>query len=269
MTIDSNNISKNKLSLKVNKAVVEYIKERKRNPESTRIIATNDIVYAIYNKLGISEIATPETKQLVLGCIEKCLTLLEEVKAISPTSFAPNSVVEYVEYKKLGKQVKLVADKPSAYSISPEFSKKVSALKTNELLLNCEYLALDINEKTLDILIAKDIPFEKVKYTNSLFDYTKVADYIGCYNEETKKVDIVATAGERRVFFCNRDIHTLPEKREIVNLYYMINFSKYKDLFMPSRRTVNNATMLSLRNDNDKLLSTEQLDLKRQTYKAI
>ena len=49
----------------------------------------------------------------------------------------------------------------------------------------------------------------------------------------------------------------------------MINFSKYKDLFMPSRRTVNNATMLSLRNDNDKLLSTEQLDLKRQTYKAI
>lgn len=269
MTIDLKDSNKTKLSLKVNKAVVDYIKEHKSNG-TTRIIATNDLVNAVYGKLGISEIATPETKQQVIGCVKKCLTLFEEVKAIAPTSSTPNNVVEYMEYKKLGKQTKLVADKASAYSVSPEFSKKVSALKTNEMLLNCEYLALSVNDKTLDILIAKDLAYDKVKYCNSLFDYTKVADYIGCYNAYTNKVDFVATAGERRAFYCNNaKKHILPEKREIINLYYMVNMSKYKDLFMPSRQVNNASTLLSLRNDNNKILATDKLELRPEVYRAI
>ena len=129
MTIDLKDSNTTKLSLKVNKAVVDYIKEHKANG-TTRIIATNDLVNAVYGKLGISEIATPETKQQVIGCVKKCLTLLEEVKAIAPTSSTPNNVVEYMEYKKLGKQTKLVADKassiPNSYKSLPKYRFNIS-----------------------------------------------------------------------------------------------------------------------------------------------
>ena len=45
--------------------------------------------------------------------------------------------------------------------------------------------------------------------------------------------------------------------------------SKYKDLFMPSRQVNNASTLLSLRNDNNKILATDKLELKPEVYRAI
>lgn len=103
MTI-SVDIIKNKteLSLKVNKAIVEYIKRNKGVSGEKATIKTKELLNVAYNCVGVSDeiLATDEVKTQVTNCVKTCLTVLEEVGAIKPANQTPTNFVEYLEFKK-------------------------------------------------------------------------------------------------------------------------------------------------------------------------
>lgn len=271
MTISTDIINnKTELSLKVNKAVVDYIKRNKQTNGSKSPIKTKELLKVAYNCIGVSDeiLATEEIKVAVSNCVKTCLTVLEEVKAIKPMAVLPTNFVEYLEFKKgkSNKQQKPIHGKAISYEISSDFNKKVSALKTNEIILGSDVISVDLENRNVSVLSVRDVKFDKIKFCNSMFNYTKYADYIGCYNEETGKVDFVSTAPERMVFFCNDKKHVLPEKREIINLYYLVNLSPYKKIFHDETMEGPVQTILSLRaQQKPKTLSTDNFKLSNAT----
>lgn len=268
MTI-SVDIIKNKteLSLKVNKAIVEYIKRNKGVGGEKATIKTKELLNVAYNCVGVSDeiLATDEVKTQVTNCVKTCLTVLEEVGAIKPANQTPTNFVEYLEFKKSKNKVqqKPIHGKAVAYQIAPDFSKKVSALKTNEIIQAADVIGVELKKRTVSVLAVKDVKFDKIKFCNSMFDYSRLADYIGCYNADTENVDFVSTAQRRRVFFTTNKKHILPERREIIELYQLINLTSYKNLFLNDDMQESPVqTILSLRAEKDaKNLSTESLKI--------
>lgn len=276
MTIDAS-IFKNKteLSLKVNKAVVEYIKQNRIVDGKKVAIKTDDLLNAAYNSLGIKDelLADDDQRKVVTSAVKKCLTVLEEVKAISPANQTPKTLVEYINYIKAQKekQPKPISGKPVAYDISSDFLKKVAALKTNELILGCDVATVELENDEVTVLIAKNLNYEKVKFCNSMFDYSKLADYIGCYNDQSKKIDFLSTEENQKVFFQTNKQHTTPSQRKIVNLYYLVNLSQYKAMFMPAvKKPAKTTTVLSLRKEVTKdILTTDNFEFKTQAIRVM
>ena len=258
------------LSLKVNKAVVDYIKRNKAVNGVPANIKTNELLTVAFNCVGIADqiLATEEERVAIVNSVKTCLTVLEEVGAIQPASLTPSTFTEYLQYKKLGFRAteKPIHSKAVAYSASADFGKKVSALKTNEIIERSDVVGVQIDGGTVSVLAVKGVPFEKVKFCNSMFNYTRFANYIGCYNEETNKVDFISTANEKRIFFSAPKRRVLPETKEIINLYYKVNLSNYKNLFLEGSSKNSVQTILSLKTPSEKhSLSTDVISFSGQT----
>lgn len=263
MTIN-NNLIKNKteLSLKINKAIIDYIKRNKSTGLIKGVIKTSELLKVAYSCVGITDplFADEETKFAITKCVKKCLTVLEDVKALKPANVVPHNFVEYLELKKKrDKKEKVISGKSNAYEVAPDFAKKVSALKTNEIIQGSDVLNVKLNNKNVSVLAVKDVDFSKIKFCNSLFNYSNIADYIGCFNEETKKVDFISTAPSRKVFYATNKKHILPEKRDIIDLYYLVNISNYKKMFYGTGYEEDPfESVVNLRNTSDaKPLTTE------------
>ncbi|MBQ2863966.1 MAG: hypothetical protein IJE91_00705 [Clostridia bacterium] len=268
MTISTDIINnQTQLSLKVNKAVVDYIKRNRIQNGRVATIKTNELLNVAFQSVGIAGeiLATPEAKVAISNSVKTCISVLEEVGAIEPASQTPHSFAEYLQLKKDSRALahKPIHGKAFAYHAAPDFSRKVSALKTNEIIECSDVVGVDLDGHTVSVLAVKNVSFDKIKFCNDMFNYTKFADYIGCFNEETNKVDFVSTADERKVFFSSARQHVLPEKREIINLYYLVNLSDYKKLFAPEFEQTQVQTILSLRaaTQTRSSLSTEKLSL--------
>lgn len=272
MTINREIINnQTQLSLKVNKAVVDYIKRNRVQNGKPAIIKTNELLNVAYQCVGIADeiLATTDVKTVISNSVKTCLTVLEEVSAIEPANQTPTCMAEYLQFKKDRRALahKPIHGKAFSYRIAPDFSRKVSALKTNEIIERSDVVGVDLDGHTVSVLAVKNVNFDKIKFCNDMFNYTKFADYIGCYNEDSKKVDFVSTADERKVFFSTARQHVLPEKREIINLYYLVNLSDYKKLFAPEFEEEQVQTILSLRSqpaNTRSSLSTENLSLTGQ-----
>lgn len=269
MTI-STDIIKNPtaLSLRVNKAVVDYIRRNRMVDGRPATIKTSELLHVAYNCVGIADqiLATEEERTAIVNSVKTCLTVLEEVQAIKPAEMAPTNFVEYLQYKKQAKSIKQkpIHGKAFSYAVESDFAKKVSALKTNEIIERSDVVGIALDTGMVSVLTVKGVSFEKVKFCNSMFDYTKFANYIGCYNEETNKVDFVSTASERKIFFGSKKQRVLPDKRDIINLYYLVNLSEYKKLFFEGASRNSVQTILSLRAQDKQTLSTENLSLSGQ-----
>lgn len=267
--------NKTELSLKVNKAVVEYIKKNRVIDGKKFAIKTGDLLKCACTSLGADDFENLEDDQrkAVTNAVKTCLTVLEEVKAIAPKSEVPTTLSEYLEFKKIQnqKQTKTISGKANMFVVSSDFSKKVIALKTNELIQGCDVANVELESGEVSVLIAKDLEYNKVKFCNSMFDYSKFAKYIGCYNQESKKVDFLATEDSKKMFFQTQKQRVLPNQREIINLYYLTNFSQYKAMFMPTaKKSANNKTILSLRSEiNKNVLSTDSIRAKAQESKTM
>lgn len=271
MTINTNIIKdETLLSLKVNKAVVDYIKRNRTVNGAPSCIKTNELLTVAFNCVGIADqiLATEEERVAIVNSVKTCLTVLEEVGAIQPANLTPSTFTEYLQYKKLGLRAteKPIHSKAVAYSASADFSKKVSALKTNEIIERSDVVGVQIDSGTVSVLAVKGVSFEKVKFCNSMFNYTKFANYIGCYNEETNKVDFISTADEKRIFFNSPKRRVLPETRDIISLYYKVNLSDYKNLFLENGSKNPVQTILSLKVPSEKhSLSTDVISFTGQT----
>ncbi len=276
MTIDAS-IFKNKteLSLKVNKAVVEYIKNNRLVDGKKVDIKTSDILSNVYSALAVEDetVLEEEQRKPVVSAVKTCLTLLEEVRAILPKSAEPTNLAEYLELKKLAlsKQPKAISGKPNSFVISSDFVKKVSALKTNELIQGCDVAEVELETGEVSVLIAKGLDYGKVKFCNSMFDYSKLAKYIGCYNQDSKKVDFLATETNTKMFFATNKPRVLPSEREISNLYYLVNLSQYKTMFLPAvKKPASAKTILSLRDEiNKNVLTTDSLQMREQLSRGM
>ena len=255
------------LSLKVNKAVVDYIKRNRVQDGRVATIKTNELLNVAFQSVGIAGeiLASQEAKTAISNSVKTCSSVLEEVGAIVPAGTTPHTFAEYLQAKKDRRAIahKPIHGKAFAYQAAPDFNRKVSAIKTNEIIECSDVVGVDLDGHTVSVLAVKDVPFEKIKFCNDMFNYTKFAEYIGCYNEETNKVDFVSTADERKVFFNDARQRVLPEKREIVNLYYLVNLTDYKKLFAPKYSQTKVQTILSLRGATQtrSSLSTENLSL--------
>ncbi len=277
MTIDAS-ILKNKteLSLKVNKAVVEYIKKNRVVDGKKMPVETIDLLNVAHTALGVENVEELEEEQrkAITSAVKKCITILEEVKAISPKNTEPKTLLEYIEFKKQQnqKQQKVINGKANSYVVSSDFSKKITALKTNELIQGCDVAEVELESGEVSVLIAKGLEYSKVKFCNSMFDYSKLAKYIGCYNEESKKIDFLATENKQKMFFATENKQrVLPSQREIINLYYLVNLSQYKTMFMPAvKKPASTKTILSLRSEIDKnILTTDNIHARAQIARSM
>ena len=276
MTIDAS-ILKNKteLSLKVSKAVVEYIKQNRVVDGKKSAIKTEDLLTAAFDSLGVEEefFEEEEQRKVVVSAVKKILTILEEVKAITPASDIPKTLKDYIAYVKAQKekQPKPISGKPVSYNVASDFVKKIAALKTNELILGCDIATVELEDGEVSVLIAKNLNYEKVKFCNAMFDYSKLADYIGCYNDQTKKVDFLSTEESQRVFFQTNKKHVTPSQRKITNLYYLVNLSQYKTMFMPAiKKPTKATTVLSLRKEVSKdILTTDRFAFNHQLTRSL
>lgn len=257
------NNNKTELSLKVTKTIVEYLKEvRKENPN----FKTAKVLEVAFNcaKESEEDVLDAETKAKVTNFVKICLTVLEEVGAIKRTRTLNIRLEDYLYEKHNKVLVRPIHGKDVGYYISREFNKKVSALKINEIIKGSKIIEVDLGKKTVSVLAVNNVPFDKIKFCNSMFNYTGLADYIGCYNESTNKVDFVSTLDERKVFFTSNKKHVLPEKREIIDLFSIINLSDDKKLFQDAEYLNKKQTVLSLRPANyNSSLSTENLVITR------
>ena len=99
MTINTNIIKdETLLSLKVNRAVVDYIKRNKAVNGVPANIKTNELLTVAFNCVGIADqiLATEEERVAIVNSVKTCLTVLEEVGAIQPASLTPSTFTEYV-----------------------------------------------------------------------------------------------------------------------------------------------------------------------------
>lgn len=239
MTI-SKDISKdkNKLTQHINKSVVGYIKEQIRLGKKE--IETKELVNFVYNEIGYKDeiLADNVVRKSINNELVKSLDLLENVNALSNNANLVTAFSSFVAEKKTSKNNDirpLSIKKPLKYFISADFNKKINLLKTNELILNSGAVVFFTGEKDVKVIVAKTAKLNNVKECNKIFHYENIGDYIGCLDNVTNRVDLVATQVEPLKFFETQKVREFPVKKEIENLYYLINYStEYKELFKPN-----------------------------------